>query len=153
MTDMKKWGTMDERYRIVGGVLVLVLKDNKVLMLLRKKKFDAGKFSVPGGCMEKGETVAEAASREVKEEVDIDISPNDIEIVSAMNRMCPWDWHAVEFVAVAKKHSGEAKIMEPDKAEKIEWFDMDNLPENISTYAKKAISNYINKEHFSEINY
>ena len=43
--------------------------------------------------------------------------------------------------------------MEKDKADDLQWFAFDNLPENISTYAKRAIDNYINKETFSEINY
>ena len=153
MTDKNSWGTMDERFRIVGGVLCLIIKDYKVLMLLRKGKFDAGKYSVPGGCMEDGETVTMAAMREVKEEVGLDIKEEDIEVVTTFHRMCPWGWQSVEFVAVVTEFSGEPKVMEPEKSDKVEWFSMDNLPENISLYAKKAIENYINEESFSEIDY
>ena len=58
---------MAERFKLVGGVFNLILRDGKVLMELRKNKFDAGLYSLVGGCMEDGETVKQAAVREIKE--------------------------------------------------------------------------------------
>ena len=44
---------MAERFKLVGGVFNLILRDGKVLMELRKNKFDAGLYSLVGGCMER----------------------------------------------------------------------------------------------------
>jgi hypothetical protein len=37
---------------------------------------------------------------------------------------------------------GELTNTEPDKHDKIEWFDLDNLPENVVHYTKKSIEDY-----------
>ena len=34
--------------------------------------------------------------------------------------------------------------MEPEKCEKIEWFDIDNVPENLAWYTKNSIEDYKN---------
>lgn len=56
------------------GVGVVVLRDDDVLLIRRGKPPRIGEWSLPGGLQELGETIAEAASREVKEETDIDIA-------------------------------------------------------------------------------
>lgn len=144
---------MSERFKMIGGVLNIILKDNKVLMMLRQNKFDTNLYSLPGGCLEHGETVVDGAIREIKEEVDLDVEAQDLEVVSAMHRITPWDWHSTEFVLVCKTFSGQPKIMEHDKCSDLQWFELKNLPENISLYAKQAINNYINNESFTEINF
>ena len=50
---------------IVGGIIE---KDNKILMVKEAKKKCYGKWNIPAGHLEKGETVFEGAIREVFEE-------------------------------------------------------------------------------------
>lgn len=143
---------MSERFKLIGGVLNIILNDrNEVLMMLRQNKFDSNLYSLPGGCMENGETVKQAAIREIKEETTLTVVENDIEIVSAMHRMTPWDWQSIEYVLVTHQFCGVPMIAEPNKCSDLKWFALNALPENISNYAKRAIDNYINKEYFSEI--
>ncbi|MFO7554821.1 MAG: NUDIX hydrolase [Desulfobacterales bacterium] len=52
----------------VGAV---IFKDEKVLMVLRGKPPAENKWSIPGGCVELGETLQEAAKRETIEETGI----------------------------------------------------------------------------------
>ena len=153
MIEPSKWGTMKERFTMVGGVLVLAIRNGKVLMLLRKNKFDDGLYSVPGGCMEEGETVIQAASREFKEETGIKLEAENMEVVSILHRICPWGWTSTEFVVLAKDFKGEPKIMEPNKSSELKWFAPDALSDNISKYAKQAIENYVNDVRFSEIDF
>lgn len=61
-------GHIDE---IRPGVAVIVL-DAKNRVLLQKRS-DVGLWGIPSGHVEPGETVAEAAVREVKEETNLDI--------------------------------------------------------------------------------
>lgn len=148
---------MSERFKLVGAVLNIILKDNEVLMLLRKNKFDAGLYSLPGGCMESGETVKEAAAREIKEETNLDVDLEQMNIVSSLHRICldknNAGWQSIEHVVVSNKFNGTPTVMEPDKSDELKWFPLNNLPKNISPYANKAIDNYINLETFSEIDY
>ena len=42
---------MNERFKLWGCVLALIIRDNKILMILRKNKPDAGNFNLVGGRM------------------------------------------------------------------------------------------------------
>lgn len=55
------------------GVGVVVFHGERVLLVRRAKAPRLGQWSLPGGAQHLGETVAEAARREVKEEAGIDI--------------------------------------------------------------------------------
>lgn len=146
---------MSERFKMVGAVFCLILKDGKVLMELRKNKFDAGNYSLVGGCMEDGEEVKQAAVREIKEEVNLDVKEADLEIISVFHRVTPAPdrWQSIEFVLLCKNFSGGETLMESEVCGDLKWFALDALPQNISQYAKQAINNYINKVSFSEINF
>ena len=146
---------MSERFKLIDGVFCLIIKDNKVLMELRKNKFDAGLYSLVGGCMEDGETVKQAAVREIKEEVGLEVHEDDIEVISVLHRITPKpdSWQSIEFVLLVNKFSGNPNLLENNVCGDLKWFPLENLPQNISHYAKQAIDNYINKEMFSEINF
>ena len=51
---------------------VAVLRDGRVLVAARGRGPMAGRFSLPGGLVEPGETLAQAALRELREEVGVE---------------------------------------------------------------------------------
>ena len=55
----------------VGCGVLIENSDGKVLL---QKRSDTGEWCVPGGALEPGETYIEAAAREVREEVGIEVS-------------------------------------------------------------------------------
>lgn len=55
------------------AVLCFIRKKDEILLIHKKSGLGAGKINAPGGRIEKGETPAAAAAREVKEEVHLDI--------------------------------------------------------------------------------
>jgi len=60
------------------GVGAVVRRGNSVLLVKRAKEPARGKWSVPGGMLEIGETLAGAAEREVLEECGIRIKAGDV---------------------------------------------------------------------------
>ena len=56
-----------------GGVRAIVLDDDQRMLLVRQHHDGKDIWMVPGGGIEEGESAAEAAVREVKEETDLDI--------------------------------------------------------------------------------
>lgn len=58
------------------GAIVLILREGDDLLLLKRPKWikwGAGKWALPGGKLEKGETPVAAAIRETKEETRLDV--------------------------------------------------------------------------------
>lgn len=55
------------------AVVSYIFNTNNVLLIEKKRGLGAGKINVPGGHIEKGETPIDAAIRETKEEVNLDI--------------------------------------------------------------------------------
>jgi len=69
------------------GVGVVVWRDDRVLMVKRGKPPRKGEWSLPGGAQHLGETVADAARREVWEETGMDIRVLGIlDVVDAIDR-------------------------------------------------------------------
>ena len=66
---------IDRRYptRPIVGVGTVVMDSDRVLMIKRGKPPRRGSWSLPGGAQELGETIREAARREVREETGLQI--------------------------------------------------------------------------------
>lgn len=60
------------------GVGVIVINENRVLLVQRGKDPGAGTWAFPGGRLELGETLAEAATREAYEETGLTIEPGEV---------------------------------------------------------------------------
>src|SRR5271168_2663914 len=61
--------------RPIVAVLAVVLRGDKVLIVQRAQQPNAGRWGFPGGVLELGETVAEGAMRELKEETGVVADP------------------------------------------------------------------------------
>jgi 8-oxo-dGTP diphosphatase len=114
-------------------VVAIILRDgNKVLFVLRKNTgWMDGYYGLPGGHLEDGESFKQAAVRELHEEVDIEVSNDTLQ-----HAMTSQELSIIEPVRVclwfeAPSWEGEVKNAEPEKHERIEWLDLDELPENV----------------------
>jgi 8-oxo-dGTP diphosphatase len=67
----------DRRYpkRPLVGVGALILRRDSILMAQRGKEPLKGWWSLPGGALETGESLADAVRREVREETGLEIRP------------------------------------------------------------------------------
>jgi 8-oxo-dGTP diphosphatase len=73
--------------RPVVSVGVVIFKGDKILLIQRGNEPNKGCWSIPGGAVELGETIREAATREVREECGIEIAPGEVlEVVDAIVR-------------------------------------------------------------------
>lgn len=62
----------------IPAVGVILYHKGKVLIIKRAFEPSANRWSIPGGAVEVGESVREAARREVKEELDLDANIRDV---------------------------------------------------------------------------
>ncbi len=73
--------------RPIVGIGVVVLKGDDVLLIRRGKAPRAGQWSLPGGAQKLGETVFEAARREVLEECGVTIAAATLlDVVDSIDR-------------------------------------------------------------------
>lgn len=106
----------------VVGVGAIIVYDGKILLEKRKGEPGKGKWSVPGGIVELGETVEEAVIREVKEETGLDVAePELIDVVDNIVRDEKGEikWHFVILDFFVKVKGGELRAA--DDAEEIRW--------------------------------
>lgn len=132
----------EARPRIGIGVMVQN-DDGQVLLGLRKSSHGAGEWSFPGGHLEFGETMQEAAKREVMEETGLLV--DDISLISVADEMRYIKTDGKHYVNVgflAKYQGGTPMVMEPEKSGEWCWFDLKNLPENLFEGTMLTIKNF-----------
>jgi len=64
--------------RPIVAVLAVVLRSDRFLIVQRAQQPNAGRWGFPGGVLELGETVAEGAMRELREETGIVAEPGGV---------------------------------------------------------------------------
>jgi 8-oxo-dGTP diphosphatase len=130
-----------ERFKLVSAVHIFLIRDGKVLLLRRfNTGYEDGNYSVVAGHLNGDEEVKTAAIREAQEEVGIRIAPADLQVVGVMHRKS--NDERVDFFLTAVSWSGGVTNMEPDKCDRLVWFDVDDLPENVIPYVRRALYNY-----------
>lgn len=82
----------------------------------------------------------EAVAREAREEVGVEIDVQDLEVVGVMHRLS--DDERIDFFLEAASWSGEITNREPGKCDRLAWFDLDELPDNVVPYVRRALTNY-----------
>ena len=92
------------------------------------------------GHLDGNEDIKSAMIREAREEAGIEITPNNIEIVSVIHRKS--DDERIDFFLTAHSWDGKIMNMEPQKCDDLSWFQINNLPHNVIPYIKRAIENY-----------
>jgi 8-oxo-dGTP diphosphatase len=112
----------------VIGVGTVVWYGERVLLVRRARPPREGQWSLPGGAQQIGETVAEAARREVREEAGIEIEPGDpIATIDLIERdedgRVRYHYTLVDFTAEATS----AEVTPGDDAADARWFAIDEL--------------------------
>ncbi len=103
--------------------LCFIAKDDRVLLIRKKRGLGAGKINGPGGKIEPGETALESAIRETQEEIGV--TPLGIEErgVLCFQFTDGYSLHCVVFLA--RDYEGE--LIETVEATPI-WFQIDAIP-------------------------
>jgi mutator protein MutT len=130
-------------------VHLFFFRGNQILMLRRfNTGYADGKYSVPAGHLDGGETVIAAAAREAMEEVGVRIDPQDIEFSSVMHRLDGEE--RVDFFVKIRDWAGEPANTEPDKCDELRWVDVNDLPANTIPYIRQALRNHFQENRFDE---
>jgi ADP-ribose pyrophosphatase YjhB (NUDIX family) len=110
------------------GVGVVVWRGQSVLLIKRGRPPRQGQWSLPGGVQQLGETVFEAARREVREETGLEIEVVDIvAVVDSIQRDDQGGvrYHYTLVDVLAEWRAGEARAQ--DDAADAAWTTLDEL--------------------------
>jgi 8-oxo-dGTP diphosphatase len=120
--------------------------DHSVLMMRRQGGWGAGQWSLPAGHVEVAnrETPAAAASREVMEEIGVDVAEEDLRIVHVTYRPSGPDITYVDFFLEATQWTGTPVNLEPSKCDGLEFVEAGKLRTNTLPHVKDAIDRWRN---------
>jgi 8-oxo-dGTP diphosphatase len=133
----------DLKYPRVGIGVLMQNEKGQVLLGLRQGSHGAGEWSFPGGHLEFGETIFQAARREAKEETGLAV--NELSLISVSDDLDYLKSHGLHYVTIGVKavyRGGRVKLTEPEKFLEWRWFDLDKLPYAIFEGTKNIIKNF-----------
>lgn len=107
------------------GVLALVERGGRLLMVRRAKEPDRGKWGFPGGLVEVGETLAAAALRELAEETGLAAEAGGV--VDVFEVISPDSEGRIRYhyvLNVVRCHSEDGEPVAADDAEAAGWFTL-----------------------------
>jgi len=146
---------MAERYKSVLVVDLFLTRNNntngkkEVLLSLRKNTgMNDGEYELPGGHVEENEDLMQAMIREAKEELDINLKNENLKIIHVLHH---YTEGRLNFILSANQYEGTLKINEPEKCERIEWFELDKLPTNVTSKVKKSITEITQNIFYDDI--
>jgi len=114
---------MEEKYKTNVSVCLLAINtDNQVLLTRRfNTGYQDGKYELPSGHIEKGETALEGIQREAKQENDITIDLDSTENIGCVDNNKTGKHFNLLFKCTS--FGGEAKVMEPEECDDLIWMD------------------------------
>ncbi len=132
-----------ERYKMPVSVQVILFNNKNEVLLLKRKStgFSDGLYGFVGGHVEKNEQILDAVTRELKEEIGVDVKKENLKFKSVMNRKVNEDTEYIDFVFTVRKWNGTVKNMEPEKCSELIWYNPKKLPQNIIDFEKYLIEN------------
>lgn len=133
---------------IIMPCACVIIGDGKGNILLQQRH-DDGKWGHHGGAIEIDESTEEAAKREVKEELNIELDELTLLGVYSgkkYHHIYPNgdEVSCIDIVYVCHKYHGEICFRDGEVSG-VKWFSKDNLPANLSENPKEAIKDYFKK--------
>jgi 8-oxo-dGTP diphosphatase len=110
------------------GVGAIIIEGDRVVLVKRGHAPLQGKWSIPGGVLEVGETLRKAVVREALEETGLAIEPG--ELLGVFERVVPDEqgrmkYHYVLIDFLCRRVAGE--LAAADDAEEARWFQREEL--------------------------
>lgn len=133
---------MGEKATFKSAVYVIIKRNGKIL-LQRRQGTDAwcGFLALPAGHIDVGENPIEAMIREIKEELGMNISEEQLIKPTVVERNCTDNgkqYYDIYYELI--NYNEEPKIMEPNKCSELIWVDENNLPKDMITFEKEALA-------------
>ena len=134
------------------GVGALIHREGKILLIKRRFEPNKGRWSLPGGLVERGERVEEAALREVREELGISVTLEGLigianEIIPDENGRIKYHYVLVDFLA--RPNRGRIRLNKESSS--FRWFQPETVENlNTSKNTRAIVRKYIRGKRASQ---
>ncbi len=108
-------------------VSVLILRGDRILLVRRAFAPARGAWDVPGGFVERGETIERAARREVREELGVDVRIERF-VGIFPDTYGPERRPSLNIYYLGRLRRGTARLRAGDDASECRWFPLDRPP-------------------------
>ena len=140
--------TTTERLKVRVAVYLVLQQDGKYLFVQRKNTdYRNGFYSLPAGHVDRGELPTEAMVREAKEEIGVNIAPEDLRFAHVLYRRDIF----VQYFFVATHWQGEPVNNEPEKCGDLRWSTLAELGDKVVEEVAAALSHIEQGVAFSEM--
>ena len=137
--------------RIAVGLILL--QEDKVLLLKRHSTGWAnGYHAVVAGCLDGDETLTQAIIREAKEEANITLKPEWLSLGTVIHSQITGRSfkEVIDFFFVCTTWEGDIINTEPHKHSDLRFYPLDDLPDSLLDYVKKALELSLKKVPYCE---
>ena len=141
----------------VAAVSAIIVQNEKVLLVKRKYPPGQGKWGLPGGHVEYGETLTEAVIREIKEETNYEIETvRYLFPCTVIRKRSPEDnkppkYHYIIHVFEGKIVKGELKAS--TDAEEAAWIDLeDAFKLDLTKSTRESLRRYLSNKKSKKCN-
>ena len=130
---------MAEAKRILGAAVTIIDDGSGKILLV--KRCDCGKWGLPGGLLEFGETLDQTALRETKEETGLDVEID--ELWGVYSGFISRSTGNQPITAAFTAHiTGGELFCDHVETQELRWFGRDELPEIYSAQHSAMIEDY-----------
>ena len=127
---------------ILGAAVSLIEDGGKVLLV---KRCDCGKWGIPGGLMEYGETLEQTALREAREETGLEVKAEALLGIYS-GYFSRWSKTQPITAAFIARRTGGELFCDHIETDELGWFGADDLPEIYSEQHKQMLADYFSGE-------
>lgn len=128
-------------YRNPVPTVDIIIRRGNAIVLIKRKNPPLG-WALPGGFVDYGETLEEAAVREAQEETGLNLSELTQFGAYSDPARDPRQ-HTISFVFTAR---GEGWLASGDDAAEAHWFDLENLPQPLCFDHAKILQDYEDRQ-------
>jgi 8-oxo-dGTP pyrophosphatase MutT (NUDIX family) len=126
---------MNTRLSLPIYACVIFLRNDSILLLKRSNTgYLDGSWAIPGGSLDPNETVVVSAIREMKEELNVSIKPEDLSLAHVLH-IYPPTGSSLGFYFIASTWQGEPENVEVHKHADMRWFPLNRLPDQLAPAA------------------
>ena len=126
-------------FPVISPAVIVAVTCGDQILLAHNRNFRPGMFSLLAGFVDPGETLEQAAIREVREEVGIEIS--NLRYITSQ----PWPFPNSLMLGFGAQHVSGELIVDGKEIEQAGWFTRETLPEipRVGTVARLIIDGWL----------